>query len=245
MKYILLRAGLANRLRTIVGFHFVFGKDVEFHWDLDDPSCNGKFADVFTAPSLSKIVDGRQTVEYFFEGQSTIPDILWKYGRQMISLNFTSVKELWGSKYIKSIEMHWYASFIPRLSIQKKVTDYLRQHNLLDNKFAAIHIRRTDHIILAQKNNVYMDLIEFDNFIATHKTKKIFLATDSTEMQERYAGQCLIFNRIIQSKGLRQTTLENALIDILISAHASEFKGTGFSSYSEAISIFHDVLRFA
>ena len=56
-----------------------------------------------------------------------------------------------------------------------------------------MHIRRTDHSELAKLNNLYTTYEEFDKFISDCKEKKIFLATDSLDVQKKYTS-CLYDN---------------------------------------------------
>lgn len=254
-QYILLQCGLSNRLRTIVGYWYLadkLGLKIIFHWDIADSACNGRWTDLFkslTTPDNQNIHifdTKRQNVSYAYIGQDVILDIILRHAPELVPKN-TKRNDLWDSKYITDIENQYYARFRIKPEITDAVDRFFRVNgggNLSD--FVAMHIRRTDHIELAKKFNSYTSFGEFDKFITDNPNKKIFLATDSIDVQKKYKSRC-IFNKEIpymSVSNLRQTTLQDALIDILIAARCSKFKGSGFSSYSGLIDIMHRVWLF-
>lgn len=234
---VLLRHGLANRLRTIVGFTYVgetLDVPVTFYWDTSDAECNGLFSDLFE-PYHIRIYEFRPSnVKFTFVGQDTIPMILKKYNIQ-------------GD--ISKIENKYYKMFHVKPHIMNAVNWFFEQNNGLRAKnsklyhnFASMHIRRTDHSDLAKRFNSYTADDEFDLYSDKCRSngKSVFLATDSLEVQKKY-DWCITHKHITPTKKLRQTTLVDAMIDVLIASKCIQFKGSGFSSYSRLIEIYRDL----
>lgn len=240
--YILLQNGLSNRLRTLVGFWYIADKtnrSIIFHWDTKDQACNGLWSDIYE--SLTSVAGPNihlfdthklSTITYDFIGHNTISETIKKFAPQLIKNG--NIAEL-----ITAIEDTYYPRLRPKKYILDEVDRFFQVNNKPGNVIdIAIHIRRTDHSELAKQNNSYTTFEEFDEFIAANKNKKIFLATDNLDVQKKYAN-CLVYKPITKSKSCRQTPLTNALIDILIAARCSKFKGSGYSSFSGLIQIYN------
>jgi hypothetical protein len=66
----------------------------------------------------------------------------------------------------------------------------------------------------------------------------IFLATDNKETQDKFIklyGDRLICNPIINNNNLRQTSIQDAVVDMYVCSYAKEFEGTIGSSFSDTI----------
>lgn len=234
-EYVLLRCGMANRLRTIVGFWYIAElkhTKIIFHWDTADEACNGHWLDIFkpicfdiSSGSGISVIDStrRDNIEYIFVGQDTISNI--------IKIFLPGVK----TPSVQDIEDKYYKLFQPRSYLLDRVRNFFTDKE--KTNMVAIHVRRSDHIALAKKNNSYTTFEEFDTFISKHKQKRVFLATDELSVQKKY-NNCLVYKCIQKTDKLRQTTLANALIDVLIASECSDFKGSRFSSYSNLIDIY-------
>jgi hypothetical protein len=238
MKYILLQCGLANRLRTIIGFLYIAEKKndkIIFHWDINDYACNGKFYELFNkinSNNVELIECKKENIDYFFQGQDTMNAIIKKYGKDLIPSNVNI-------EWFSNIEIEYYKKLIIKDNILKEVDNYCNKIG----KFNAIHIRRTDHSNLARNNNIYTTFEEFDKFINEHNDLPIYLATDERKVQFKYPNT--IKYKIISelnSTSLRQTSLIDAFIEILICAHAIKFKGSGYSSFSKLINIYNKII---
>lgn len=250
-KTILLRCGLSNRLRTIAGYTyigFMTGDNFVFHWDMEDRACNGGFNSIFEAfiPRFNRtakrieIVDRPRDpdINYYFIGQDTIDNIIRM-----------ETPTIWANKVnVADIETDIYRYFIPKRIIRNKVNTFLRQFDKV-RLAAAIHIRRTDHATIAKNKNRFTEDDVFKTFIEKNKHMRVFLATDSRQVQEVFTKyrNVVVYKAIDPEeipKGkwcLRATTLENALIDILIAAVSKDFVGSDYSSYSHLIDIYHRV----
>jgi hypothetical protein len=108
------------------------------------------------------------------------------------------------------------------------------------SEVVAIHVRRTDHIELAKKNDNYTPDEEFFEFVENYPNKKIYLATDNNETQEmfinKYGKDRIVYNvKITTSESIRQTSVKDAIIDLFACAQAFNFMGSGYSSFSGVI----------
>lgn len=233
---ILLKHGLCNRLRTIVGFWYIAENrrtPITAHWSLDDPECNGRFTDLFE-PIESEFFKLEEVLpqpkQYNFVGQNTIKNIIRAHCNPTIT-----------DEMLELIEIEFYGKLLPLPEIILPVQEFVKSNGT----YSAVHIRRTDHCALAKRKDRYTEDVEFDNFIqdSISKGNKVYIATDDPEIQKRYAiPECLFYRQIEPDSGtrapLRKTTLEHAFIDILIASKSQEFMGSGYSSYSDCIEIF-------
>ncbi len=226
---VLLRHGLANRLRTIVGFWYVaerLGQTIEFHWDTKNSECNGSWEDIFQPLEIVKSRPLQKGIQYTFIGQNTVDKIISTY--------FPDEKRAtWDSAFIKKIEDKYYSRMVIRPEILRAANEATPLH-----PFAAVHIRRTDHVSNAKKAGCYTTFEEFEAFIALHK--KCYLATDSRDVQKKYPN-LLVYREIPKENAasLRQTSLFDAMVDIIVCARADNFKGSGYSSFSHLIKIYN------
>ena len=110
----------------------------------------------------------------------------------------------------------------------------------MDNKYIAVHIRRTDHVWLAKKNNCFTPDEDFMKFIRDSKgMNNLYIATDNPGTYDK-------FSRIFRWKkinkyhdcctaSLRKTSMQDSIIDIYMCVGADKFKGSGYSSFSDLI----------
>jgi hypothetical protein len=139
-----------------------------------------------------------------------------------------------------------YKELIVLPSLKLKIQNII---NSLDNNYIAVHIRRTDHITLAKKNNSYTTDEDFFNFIDKEKeNKNLYIATDNKDTYDLFSNKYKDIvkipyhntnkntnKNISASNTLRQTTLEDSIIDIYVCVNSSNFKGSGWSSFSNLI----------
>lgn len=249
MAIILLQHGLANRLRTIIGYMYVSlltEKQFTFHWDTKDWACNGRFHDHFdirpfvtnyvfetidymerpmrsiiTTEKELKLIDcPKQNINYYFEGQDTIKTILVRELIDVMPDDIEKAKLLY--KYI-----------IPKKSLLQKANDFVKSIG----EFSAVHIRRQDHVQLATKTK-YTSLSEFEDFIKYQKTRRnVFMATDCYQVQQKFKNRTDVFCKLEPNVSIhrRPTSLSTAIIELLILSKAYKFKGTFYSSFSELV----------
>ncbi len=121
--------------------------------------------------------------------------------------------------------------------IQKIIFEKL---NILNQNYISVHIRRTDHIENAKKNNCYTDDEEFINFLdKSDNNKNIYIATDNEQtyykFKKKYQERIKFEYHAINDTGLRQTSLKDAIIDIYMCVYSDNFMGSGWSSFSDLI----------
>ena len=121
-----------------------------------------------------------------------------------------------------------------------KICDQIRTNIIkLGENYIALHIRRTDHIADAQKYGLFTSDEDFISFIEANPNKNIFIATDNRNTQDKfislYGERIKCIQLITPHPSLRQTTLENAVVDIFTCAFADKFKGSGYSSFTDLI----------
>jgi len=105
--------------------------------------------------------------------------------------------------------------------------------------YIAIHVRRTDHIKLAEAHNNFTSDSEFFKFLENNNGLKVYLATDNPMTQEmfynKYGERIVVNNKIKKKHTHRMTSVEDAIIDLFICSQAKLFKGSGFSSFTDFI----------
>ena len=138
-----------------------------------------------------------------------------------------------------------YATLKPKLDIQEKINAKITELESGNNGFVAIHVRRTDHIGHAVANKLFTTDADFFAFLDKQSpAANIYLATDNQGTQKifksRYGERLKAMKWIIPRLALRQTDLEDAIVDIFTCANAPEFLGSGYSSFSDLINDLRD-----
>ena len=92
---------------------------------------------------------------------------------------------------------------------------------------------------MAKKRNKFIELNEFYKFIELFPNKYIYVATDNIEtyeiIQNKYPKQVILKYHNNNPNLLRQTSLEDAIIDLYMCIGSSDFMGTPWSSFSDLI----------
>lgn len=138
-----------------------------------------------------------------------------------------------------------FSKITPTDRIQKRIHAVVQG---IHEPFIAIHVRRTDHISLAKEKNKFTTDTTFFDFIDQHsKECPIFLATDNENTQaifkKRYNDRLHWNTKIAQRKDLRQTSEENAVVDLFVCAHARYFLGSGYSSFTDTIQLLRKIRK--
>lgn len=229
---IYVRAGLCNRLRSIIGCWYIAEckkENIIVHWEINDLACNGLFSDLFL-PFVEKNIQ----IEYITRNKETTYDYtdVWTAG--------TIIKNLGKDLKMKlltepQVEKKYYKRFHTHPILLSKVNAFVKNKD-----FISIHIRRTDHSILAKKNNVFTEDHIFHSFIQKYPEYSVYLATDDYEIQESFKQTypTLFYHHPVSKETKnRCTSLEHAWIDILICSRATYFQGSGWSSFSHLIRV--------
>jgi len=212
---IVTNGGLCNRLRTIFTYYrkaSMEKKKLIVIWKIDI-ACPGFFLDYFDPiDNISFFKDNSNNYSIDYNGVFGYPD-------------FTNNKLYSKLKLLSHID--------------EKVKTNIK---LFNNNYISIHVRRTDFITSGRniKYSFYEEFLNKNNQI-------IYLATDNRDTQNyfinKYKDRIKMIN-LIDSKNnqLRNTTLENSIIDIYICVYSQNFLGTPGSSFSELIYRLRDEL---
>ena len=120
--------------------------------------------------------------------------------------------------------------------LQPLKNEIIKKSNILDNDYIAVHIRRTDHIYSAKKNNCFTSDENFINFIDNIKHNNLYVATDNKDTYDKFKIKYNVKLDYHNTRNcIRQTSLKDAIIDLYMCIYAKEFKGSGWSSFSELI----------
>lgn len=205
--------GLCNRLRVILSY-FAKYNNINVYWGIDNKICYKHFNDIF---------ENIHNINFL---TSIPPKIDYKGYSSCLPIDHFK---------------NFYLLLFPKKTIIDKIHSFI---NLLDLNYDACHIRRTDHTKLAIKHKCLTTDLEFINFIKNSE-KKVYVATDNKMTQDflkKLFKDKIVFNDgITNNIELRKSSLEDALIDLIICSNAQNFKGSGYSSFSETINILKDI----
>jgi hypothetical protein len=206
--------GLCNYLRVVFSYWLFCkkeGQSLTVIWK-ETNECPGFFLDYF---------EPLECVLFLKDNKDCLP------------VNFKG--DRWHPTY-NPYAMFIYNGLIPLQNIQEKIN----ANKEALGSYIAVHIRRTDHIWLAQVEHHYTDDDAFIKFINEYPDNNIYISTDNRETQDKFYSlfptRILIIDLITPSASLRQTTIEKAIIDIFTCTRSSHFKASGFSSFSATIS---------
>jgi hypothetical protein len=205
--------GLCNHLRVIFSYLAYcksINKSMIVIWE-SGPHCPGFFLDYFEPiPNVTFLTNNTNNYRIDYKGFSVHPDYR------------PEEKDIYQD-----------LKLIP--SLQSEIDDIVHQIS----PYIATHIRRTDHIHLAKSANAYTDDQEFMSFMNLHKDLNIYVATDNlgtqTAFYDIYKDRIKCIEFIKPSINLRQTNLKQSIKDIFLCIKAKEFKGSGYSSFTDII----------
>ena len=208
------RAGLCNRLRTVLSYALVCaesGGSLDVIWKHSD-ECPGLFLDHFQPiPGVRFLDDGPPFDAEVIEANDYHPSVKGRPAREALC----------------------WAALVPLPQVRDEVEANVAA---CGDAFAACHVRRTDHFAIAMGRHVGDD--DFARFCDARAPTSVFLATDCAEtrrgMRERCGARCIVGPHDYAT-GLRQTSLRASAVDLLTCARARVFKGSRFSSFSDAI----------
>lgn len=212
MAIIIPTEGLCNRLRVILSYLEKYSK-LEVFWNKDDKICFTHFLDVFhPIENINFLETFPKTFTY--QGFSSISPI------ENYKLKYRLLK--------------------PKEEIIHRLKTFL---TILGNDFNACHIRRTDHTRIAIRRKLLTTDLEYVKFIS-NSPNKVYIATDNIFTQQQLKkifGDKIVINDGLFSGKLRNSSLEDAFIDIVICSLAKDFKGSGYSSFTDTIQIFKEI----
>jgi hypothetical protein len=202
------RSGLSNKLRVILSYLYRAnkeGKKLKVIWTIDD-ECPEVYNKLFEPIDNLEVISTKTEYDYY----------TWDEDNHDYRYN------------------NYYKLLKPLPNIQNIINIY---KNELLNNYIACHIRRTDsltHVVHIQKSDIeYMEFID-----SLDPTMKIYIATDNKDTQDVFFNKYndrIIMKQIIPSDNLRQTSVQDAVVDIYICAGAKYFMGSQGSSFTNII----------
>ena len=203
--------GLCNYLRVIFSYYEYTRKnnlELNIIW-IETNKCPGYFLDYFEPiphVSFKKYIDKNVKIDY--KGCYVMENFKPKYDKLKLKSH-----------------------------IEKIVFDKL---DILNKNYISVHIRRTDHIELAKEKNFYTNDEEFIDFLdKSDNNKNIYIATDNeityNKFKKKYQNRIKFDYHKTVEDALRQTSLQDAIIDIYMCVYSDDFKGSGWSSFSGLI----------
>ena len=213
---IMPEGGLCNMLRVVFSWYAKAkkeGRELIVCWAISD-ACPGFFLDYFEpVPGIRFIKGYNPVAKYDYQGCGVLQEF-----------NHHSM----------------YSSLIPKQHIQARINSNIAELSTNGTGFVAIHARRTDHIRDALANNKFTSDTVFFDYINKHlPSVNIYVATDNLGTQElfnsRYGARIKAMKLITPRRALRQTDIEDAVVDIYTCVAANAFLGSGWSSFSDLI----------
>lgn len=212
MIYIIPTGGLCNYLRVVFSYN-AYAKSVRKKltviW-LISHACNGFFLDYFEkVPNIHFVKKIPPWVKIKYKGCSPCSKTAYTFDE-----------------------------LIPLPNIKQTINTKL---HCLQHNYIAIHVRRTDHIrYLSHKKQTMTSDETFMEFINNNsKDCNLYIATDNAETFNTYKSK---YNDIVKTQSsiynpnyLRQTPLEDAIVDLFMCVLANKFKGSNRSSFSDQI----------
>jgi hypothetical protein len=249
--------GLCNRLRTIIGVSLVkklFNIDnpVKVVW-LQDSHCPAELSSLFdfdNSPLMIEVIGFHEYYDLISSGQfieqseGIGPTFYYNKFYSMSGLGWGDFMERFAS------ESRLLKDCISD-EILKKVSYFLECNEL--EAYTGLHIRSTDfaeHYKAVYPNRVLAGPMDFIKRLSDMEIDgPIFLSTDSFAVVETFARKLVetkhdshspVFSyahRFLEMN-LRQTSVESALVDLLLLSNASTLLGTYGSSFSDMASCF-------
>ena len=200
--------GLCNRLRVICSYLSVAratGKSLTVWWN-STVDCPARFRELFCEPPNDLVI------------------------REDEPRPFGVVKTC--DVYAKGDEPEWAVVAMevlqPLPAIQARIDTILAR---LGPEFSAVHIRRTDHNARYDEDAAYVGF-------ASTANHPCFCAADnprSVVTLKRALGDRLVYGGAFKMTGIRMTELADAVVDLWVASHATRFRGTYWSSFSDWI----------
>lgn len=224
-------AGLCNRLRFLMSYYTWAkneNKKIIVIWFVKD-DCNGYFTDHFHIDNNNvEIIENRNNISKKIV-----------YNNEIININdvfYPLYKGFFWHPLYSPYSTSIYDDLKLNLSIYEKIQAKVK----MLHPYISVHIRRTDHIKLAEKNNQFTEDDEFIKFINKYDKYNLYLATDNLETQQKFYD---LFNEKIKfitlidknNNNLRKTSLYDAIFDMYMCINSYKFMGSGFSSFTEYI----------
>ena len=234
--------GLCNQLRVLLSYRACAtanDRPLVLHWQRT-AACTARFCDLFEAVDGAVVVDEAADLELVRPGLSKLPtDVI-----PSVYLTHPAV-------FNTAHETAMWKVLQPLPALRDAVATKLA---MLGPSFVAVHVRRTDHMTqggqkqLAQQSGAWTADKNFERFLESHPTSSIYLATDNASTQRHFLSRFGDRIKALTPIGgapresandeasvHRHTPVQDAVVDIFTCVAAEFFKGTYYSSFSDAI----------
>jgi len=189
----------------------------------------------------SKAIHENKRLLVVWETTDACPGYFLDYFKPVDNIIFTNYNDNYRIDYT-GCEIH--KDFPPNYSLLKvkdTITSLIQKKKEKLGPYIAVHIRRTDHISKAKKNNCFTSDEDFFMYLDKMKdNKSIYIATDNihtfTLFKNKYGGSIPFeYHKTRPKYLLRRTSLLDAIVDLFMCIEADDFMGSGYSSFSECI----------
>lgn len=206
-------AGLCNRLRVLFSYLLIANKNndkLTMIWE-KNRACPGYFLDYFKPI---------ENVEF----SEKVPEII----------DFKT-----NGQHKKTRKLFIYKKLLLKDELKDKIN---KNKNILGD-FIAVQIRRTDTISTPWKRESYIPDEDYINFLNKYPDHNIYIATDNYNTQNKFYNlfkdRIKVINLINKPKkyvpAIRQTTIEETIIDIYMCVNSKHFMGSPYSSVTTLI----------
>lgn len=265
-------AGLANRIRSLIGYQILsYYLETSFYlcWE-PDHACDAEFSELFQSDNINLITTAqKQAIENEHNTNAFTSNLthigIWEiYAREVVS------REHFHNTYI-----HYLNNLHPLPKIADKVSSFFEKNDL--HNASAIHIRFTDNrkgykrwtkrqLDGFDPENI-PQLIGFEKYIRdvirSNPNSTFFLATDNRRIQnyiqKTFPGQIIIYpkkyrNRYrfdfsfkkfqLSPRFQRTSSIVDALIELLLLSRCRTLLGTYWSSFSHIAALMGNTKYF-
>ncbi|MEQ1948300.1 MAG: hypothetical protein ABL995_13995 [Bryobacteraceae bacterium] len=236
-------AGLANRLRALVGYQ-ALSEFLELPFYLvwkRNADCNAEFQELF------------QT-EIQIARESDVPQ---SDPNTLVYESLAWFSEIWRERlegkvprdeFLRRVRVHL-DRLTPVRSIQERVDSFAAAHGISGT--LGVHIRHTDNVVAYPSLAGSASYFELDRVSAlsgflqemdVHAVQRtILLATDNSRVEQmcarRYGARMIRYEKRYFSHTLRTSSVEDALIELLLLGRCEQILGTYYSSFSQLAAI--------
>lgn len=237
--------GLCNRLRgmfSVYAFADFLNIPFGFSWHPSNP-CPCQFHELFEVPPDLVYENERKWLNKK-SNQIEIKlfrtfDTPWHFWNTIIKNDYALTWENFYDIYKKQLR-----KLKPIPKINKKIISFTEKNNI--NERIGLHIRKTDNGV-GNKNKKYRTNEDWyfnmiDTELDNNDQSKFFLATDNPEsrlkIMERYGDKVISFTTQddFNIKKLRQTTMEDSIVDFYCLSLCKRLYGENGSSFSDVAS---------
>ena len=171
---------------------------------------------------------------YFLDYFEPIPQVYFHELKKNLKIDYTGYQ--WHPDF-SPYKINIYDKLKLKPELEKIISDKL---DILNKNYISVHIRRTDHVEHAKKNNCYTNDEAFINFIDKQDSNKnIYISTDNettyNKFKQKYHNRIKFNYHKTNDDAYRKTSLQDAIIDIYMCVHSVDFMGSGWSSFSDLI----------